>query len=111
MRALMISKACIVGAYQIKLEELARFPGLDLTVVTPPYWRDERGVLPLERQHTAGYDLVVEPMALNGNFHLHFYPHLNRQLQRVQPDLVHIDEEPYNLATAHALWLARSIGR
>ena len=110
MRVLMISKACVVGAYQIKLEELARFPGLDLTVVTPPYWRDERGVLPLERQHTAGYDLVVESMALNGNFHLHFYPHLSRQIQRVQPDLVHIDEEPYNLATAHALWLARRAG-
>ena len=25
-------------------------------------------------------------------------------------DLVHIDEEPYNLATAHALWLARQVG-
>jgi glycosyltransferase involved in cell wall biosynthesis len=28
----------------------------------------------------------------------------------VQPDLVHIDEEPYNLATAHTLWLTRRHG-
>lgn len=110
MRVLMLSKACIVGVYQKKMEELARFPDVDLTVVAPPYWRDERGIIELERQHTEGYELVVEPMFLNGNFHLHFYPGLGKQMRRVQPDLVHIDEEPYNLATAHALWLARRAG-
>ncbi len=110
MRVLMISKACVVGTYQKKLEELARLPELELTVIVPPCWRDERGVLRLERQHTAGYDLVVEPLALNGHFHLHFYPGLGRQMRRLRPDLVHIDEEPYNLATFHALWLARRIG-
>jgi glycosyltransferase involved in cell wall biosynthesis len=110
MRVLMLSKACVVGAYQKKLEELACLPQMDLTVVVPPYWRDERGVTHLERQHVSGYRLVVEPMALNGRFHLHFYPGLGKHLQRVRPDLVHIDEEPYNLATAHALWLARRAG-
>jgi len=110
MRVVMLSKACVVGAYQKKLEELAALPGVDLTAVVPPAWRDERGVLELERQHVAGYDLVVEPMALNGHFHTHFYPGLGRLLRRVRPDLVHIDEEPYNFATAHALWLARRVG-
>jgi glycosyltransferase involved in cell wall biosynthesis len=110
MRVLMLSKACVVGAYQKKLEELARLPDLELTLVVPPYWRDERGVLELERQYTEGYELVVEHMAFNGNFHLHFYPGLGKQVRRARPDLVHIDEEPYNLATAHALWLARRAG-
>lgn len=110
MRILMISKACVVGTYQKKLEELARLSGVELTVIVPPFWRDERGVLPLEQQHTGGYELVVEPIAFNGHFHLHFYPGLGGQIRRVRPDLVHIDEEPYNLATAHALWLARRAG-
>ncbi len=110
MRVLMISKACVVGAYQKKLEELARLPEIELTVIVPPRWRDERGVIELERQHTAGYNLVVEPMALNGHFHLHFYPGLGKRMRRLRPDLVHIDEEPYNLATFHALWLARRVG-
>jgi glycosyltransferase involved in cell wall biosynthesis len=110
MRVVMLSKACVVGAYQKKLEELAALPGVELTAVVPPAWRDERGVLVLERQHLTGYDLVVEPMALNGHFHTHFYPGLGRLLRRVRPDLVHIDEEPYNFATAHALWLARRVG-
>lgn len=110
MRVLMLSKACVVGAYQTKLEEMARLPGMELTVVVPPYWRDERGRLELERQHTAGYELVVARMAFNGSYHLHVYPDLGRHLQRVRPEIVHIDEEPYNLATAHALWLARRAG-
>jgi glycosyltransferase involved in cell wall biosynthesis len=110
MRVLMVSKACVVGAYQKKLEELARLPDMELTVAVPPYWRDERGTLQLERQHTSGYELVVEPMAFNGQFHVHFYPQLGRRIRQVRPDLVHIDEEPYNLAAAHALWLARRAG-
>jgi glycosyltransferase involved in cell wall biosynthesis len=110
VRVVMLSKACVVGAYQKKLEELAALPGVELTAVVPPAWRDERGVLELERQHVTGYDLLVEPMAFNGQFHTHFYPGLGRLLRRVRPDLVHIDEEPYNFATAHALWLSRRVG-
>ncbi|MGD8465985.1 MAG: glycosyltransferase [Anaerolineae bacterium] len=110
MRVLMVSKACVVGAYQKKLEELARQPGMDLTVVVPPYWKDERGTTNLERQHTTGYRLLVEPIVFNGNFHLHFYPGLGKHIRHLQPDLIHIDEEPYNLATAQILWLARRAG-
>jgi len=110
LRVLMISKACIVGAYQKKLEELARFDDVELTVIVPPYWRDERGVMPLERVHTAGYRFIVEPMLLNGHFHLHFYPGLGKHVRRLQPDIVHIDEEPYNLATFQAMRLAKRVG-
>jgi glycosyltransferase involved in cell wall biosynthesis len=110
MRVLMLSKACVVGAYQTKLEELARLPGIQLAVVVPPCWRDRAGTLCLERQHVQGYELLVERLAFNGNYHLHFYPGLGKVIKRVRPELVHIDEEPYNLATAHALWLARRAG-
>lgn len=109
MRVVILSKACIVGAYQRKLEEIATASDIALLVAVPPYWRDERGVLRLERVHTAGYRLEVLPLAFNGSFHLHFYPTLGRLLRQVRPDIVHIDEEPYNLATFHANWLARRL--
>jgi len=110
MRILMISKACVVGAYQRKLEEIARFPDVELMVVVPPSWRDGAHWLQLERAHTKGYDLVVEPIAFNGNFHLHFYPRLGRRLRAFAPDIVHADEEPYNFAAFHALRLAKEFG-
>ena len=106
----MLSKACIVGAYQRKLEEIAAEPDVELVVAVPPYWKDERGLTPLERAHTHGYRLEVLPLALNGQFHLHFYPTLGRLLREARPDVVHIDEEPYNLATFHANRLARRRG-
>jgi glycosyltransferase involved in cell wall biosynthesis len=106
----MISKACIVGAYQKKLEELARFDDVELAVIVPPYWRDERGVMPLERAYTEGYQFIVEPVLLNGHFHLHFYPGLGKHVRRLQPDIVHIDEEPYNAATFQAMYLAKRAG-
>jgi len=110
VRILMISKACLVGAYQRKLEELARLPDVDLTVIVPPNWRDERGVQTLERAYTQGYRLVVQPIAFNGQFHLHFYPGLGRWMRQIHPDIVHVDEEPYNLATVQAIALARRAG-
>lgn len=110
MKVLMISKACVGGAARRKLEEIASL-GVDLTAVVPPYWRDDAGkVTPLELGYDQGYRLVVEPMTFNGHFHYHFYPRLARRFQEVRPDIVHIDEEPYNVATVQALWLARRHG-
>jgi glycosyltransferase involved in cell wall biosynthesis len=109
MRVLMVSKACVMGIYQRKLEEIARL-GVELTVVVPPAWRDERGVLALEQTHTEGYRLSVTPIALNGSFHLHAYPCLRSILFEARPDVVHVDEEPYNLATWQAMCLARRVG-
>lgn len=110
MRVVMISKALVVGAYRQKTAAMATEPDIDLTVVVPPYWREGHNRLSLEETATPGYRLVVTPMARNGSYHTHYYPHLARLLREIQPDLVHIDEEPYNLATWLALRAARRIG-
>lgn len=109
MRVLMLSKACLVGIYQPKLEAIAR-RGVDLTVLVPPAWSDERGTQPLERSFTDGYSLRPIPIRFNGSFHLHHYPTLAREIADLRPQIVHIDEEPYNLATWQALRLARRAG-
>ncbi len=111
MRVLMLSKACIVGAYQRKLEELAaRAPEMTLMVAVPPGWKDKGGITRLELAHTRGYRLEVLPLAFNGQFHLHFYPTLGGLIREFRPDIVHIDEEPYNLATYLANRQARDCG-
>lgn len=106
----MISKACVAATYQVKLAEIARCPDVELHVVVPPYWREGRSRLWLERAHVRGYQMHVAPLALNGQFHLHFYPTLGRLMRQIAPDIVHIDEEPYNLATWQAMRLARRAG-
>jgi glycosyltransferase involved in cell wall biosynthesis len=110
MRILMVSKACLVGAYQTKLEAIAKHNNIELSVVVPPKWKDPAGDVLLERSHTNGYRLMVDPINLNGHFHFHYYPKLKERLQNFQPDILHMDEEPYNLATWLAVRQARSVG-
>jgi glycosyltransferase involved in cell wall biosynthesis len=106
MRVLMVSKALVVGAYRRKLELLASRPDVDLSCVVPPAW----GTQALERLHVRGYRLIVQPIRFNGNFHLFYFPTLGRLLRSLRPDLVHVDEEPYNLATFLAVRQALSVG-
>lgn len=109
MRVVLVSKALVVAVYQRKAEQIAR-QGIDLTVLTPPSWRDRRGTQQAERLYTAGYELRTVPLLFNGNFHLHFYPTLWRELRQLRPEVVHLDEEPYNLATFLGVQAARSVG-
>lgn len=111
MRVLMLSKALVTGVYQKKLEELAKFPDIELLTIVPPYWLEGRvGSVNLSKRYVDGYELEVEPMSFNGRHHVHFYPGLGKQMRRFKPDIVHIDEEPYNLVTAHATLLAQRVG-
>jgi glycosyltransferase involved in cell wall biosynthesis len=109
MRITLLSKALVTGAYQRKCELIAAHPDVELTVCVPPVWRTGEHIAHLEHVHTRGYALVELPIHLNGNYHLHYYSQLAQQFQHAQPDIVHIDEEPYNLATFQALRAARAL--
>ncbi len=113
MRVLIVSKILVVAAYRRKLEAIAAHPAVErLVAVTGPEWREPGGrnvrFEPASDEPT--YEMRVEPMWLNGSYHLFVWPNLARVLREVRPDLVHIDEEPYNLATAHGTWAARRVG-
>jgi len=103
----MVSKALVVGAYHGKLAALARHPGLDLLAVIPPSWLERGRAQVAEPVTPVGYAIRYTPLWLNGHYHLHVYPRLGRIVRAFRPDLIHIDEEPYNAATAQACWLAR----
>ncbi len=109
MRVLMLSRACLVGIYQPKLEEIAA-RGVELLTLVPPYWRDGSGTTRLERLHTRGYRLETTSIRANGHFHLHHFPQLGKALREFRPDVLHVDEEPYNLAAWQAQWLGRRAG-
>lgn len=106
----MVSKALVVGSYQRKLEAMAAHPDLSLVAVVPPVWRGEGIEQRLEAVPTRGYRLSVQPIRFNGNFHLFHWPTLPRLFRELKPDLVHVDEEPYNLATFMAIRAAQGVG-
>ncbi|MCW1969417.1 MAG: glycosyltransferase family 4 protein [Anaerolineae bacterium] len=111
MRVAMISKALVVAAYQHKCELIhkalqAHDERSQLATFVPPHW----GAQTLENAYAKKHDLRVIPIRLSGNYHLHHYPTLAQELAEFKPDLVHIDEEPYNLATFLALRAAKKVG-
>lgn len=112
MRILIVSKILVVAAYRRKLDEIAAHPGVErLVAITGPLWQEPGGrAVRFEPNGSPSYELRVEPLWLNGSYHLFLWPRLGAALREFKPDLVHIDEEPYNLATAHATWLARRSG-
>jgi glycosyltransferase involved in cell wall biosynthesis len=113
VKVLIVSKILVVAAYRHKLDEIAARPEVErLVVVTPPAWHEPGGrALQLEPSASPqAYELRIEPIRFNGSYHLFYWPGLGRVLRDVRPDLVHLDEEPYNLATAHGSWLASRTG-
>lgn len=111
MRVLILSKSFVHGVYQRKAELIAAEPDIDLTVAAPRSWREPRvGEQRLERRYTAGYELVELPIALNGRHHAHFYPTLGRLVRALRPDVFHVDEEAFNLATFLAFRAGLSAG-
>lgn len=109
MKVLIVSKALVSSAYRAKLREMAPL-GAEVIAVVPPEWREAGGVQRLEPGDDHTYEMRVTPMRFNGRFHAHYYPQLPRIIREVRPDLVHLDEEPFNFATFHgaaAAWRAR----
>jgi glycosyltransferase involved in cell wall biosynthesis len=111
MKVLMLSKNPVVGAYHAKLREMSRL-GVDLTVVAPPGWDSQQ----TEDVKPDGYEFLIGKVRFAGPalgrhaYHLHYYPGISRLMEREKWDLVHIDEEPFNFCTYHALRACRRAG-
>lgn len=102
MRVLLASKALVAGAHHDKLRALGANPDLDLLAVAPDRWVEQGQVQVAERPPPRGYEIVHTPLAFNGRYHLFWFRRLRQIMRRFRPDVLHIDEEPYNLATALA---------
>jgi glycosyltransferase involved in cell wall biosynthesis len=107
MKILLITKTLAEFAnIQEKVREIAKL-GIQLTVVSPGRWGGKE--CELRRVKPDGYEFLVCKCWFSGassirlGNHLHFYPEISRVIEREKWDLVHIDEEPFNLATYHAL--------
>ncbi len=99
MRVVYVSKALTVAAYRGKVEALAR--EVDVTAVVPERW----GRATVEG---AGARLERLPAWLHGHNHFHFYRGAGALLDRLRPDLVHIDEEPFSVVTLQIARLCRA---
>ncbi len=102
MRVLMISKALVVGAYHKKTSELANL-GIDLHLIVPKTWGRQKP----EVTEASDYTIHLLPIYFSGKNHFHFYQGLKSLIASINPDIIHIDEEPYSLVTYQAIRIAK----
>ncbi|MGH2484480.1 MAG: glycosyltransferase, partial [Ktedonobacterales bacterium] len=111
MRVAIVSKTYVYDAAQRQLEWLARVPGIELTLITPAEWRNDDGrTLPFTPRFTQGYATRPLPVRFNGRYHFYMYRGLSEVVRAIAPDIIHIDEEPYNPAGAQAQRVAERVG-
>jgi glycosyltransferase involved in cell wall biosynthesis len=110
----MISHAYVsVELAQAKARELARRPGLDVTVVAPSRFFELGRWMEAERPPAPEYRLEVLPVALpmvRGQRHAYFYPRgLVRLMRSLRPDVVDLWEEPYSAVSTQVALARRAV--
>ena len=103
MKVLYVSKASVVVAHRDKLRWLAK--RVELEVVVPNRWNGSEDLLEVE-----DVNLTPLPVFWPGHNHFHLYRGLGSVMDRLMPDVVHLDEEPYSAVTFQGGRAARRRG-
>lgn len=93
---------------RVRYEQLgASRADIDLTLVAPDRWQEYGKRMPLDA-HTGTLDFRVEQVRLpyvpRAGWYLHHYPKLRRLIQDIEPDVIHLWEEPWSLVAMQAIW-------
>lgn len=111
MRVALVSKTFVADTAQRQLEWIARQPNVELTLITPVEWRSDDGrMLPFTPRFTDGWAYRTLPVLFNGKYHFYMYRGLRSTLRSLAPEIVYIDEEPYNPAAFQAQRAAAQLG-
>lgn len=113
LRVVSISHSAVrAGAARKRYEVLASDPSLDLTLVVPEVWHEAGQAEHADPSRTR-LKVRVQPARLTrggpAKWYLHHYPGLRGVLRELQPDVIHLWEEPWSIVALQALRLRDSI--
>lgn len=113
MRVLSIAHSCVVSEYQKRMEEIAKYSDVDLTLLVPKYWSQFNKRVDLEKRESSNYRILpVQPITWGIRENslrnvTHVYPHTRRIINSVQPDILELWEEPFSAVTSHVTFWAK----
>ncbi len=105
MKAAFISHACVSLAHQKKLRALADKGDIELFLIVPRWWREEAGRVELKTKKDLKFTVLALPTLFTGKQFIHFYLNLAGHLKRIDPDIIHVEEEPNSASAFQAVWL------
>jgi glycosyltransferase involved in cell wall biosynthesis len=102
--------AAVETEYRKLFQELRRL-NVELLVLIPNEWTEGGRLQRYTPKHSDNYQALVLSVIFRDKIKRFFYPNLKalvRQFRQFRPDIVHIFEEPYSLACAQIVGLART---
>jgi glycosyltransferase involved in cell wall biosynthesis len=103
MRVLLIGHTYVTAENQKKLWALAGEPGVELTLVAPPRWRDGLGEVALHRPAAAPFEVRAVPAVWIGHEQFYWYRWLGLDLRRLCPDVLCVEQGAGSLVYAQSL--------
>ncbi len=94
--------------YQTLPHKIAALSGATVKVLVPPYWKElwSGGKKMLEKTSDPLYEVVVADARFIGNLHYaYFRGGLRQLLQSFRPDIIDLEDEPFNAGSFQAAWL------
>jgi glycosyltransferase involved in cell wall biosynthesis len=112
MKILLVSHSLVTRSNHRLPEELARYPDIQLEVLTPEWWNEESRIVHQEKTADPHYRIRIgqaaifrEPMP---NLFL-FKRGLTEALRELQPDILDVQEEPFSLVMGQILALRKAL--
>jgi len=115
MRILSVAHSCVVSGYQKRMEEVANYSDVDLTLLVPKYWFQFNKRVNLEKNGDPRFRILsVQPITWGWKKNslqnvTHIYPGIRKILKSLQPDIIELWEEPFSAVTAHTTFWAKRI--
>jgi glycosyltransferase involved in cell wall biosynthesis len=91
---------------RLRYRWLAGLDDLDVHLLVPDRWTENGKTMHADTDGAAGYTLHIEQVRLTYlpkiNWYAHFYPGLWRLIARLNPDVIHLWEEPWSAVALQA---------
>jgi glycosyltransferase involved in cell wall biosynthesis len=98
-------------AGRLRYPYLAAKNDVELHLIVPAIWKEFGRMITAEPMRETGFSVHVLPIRLPHagpmNWYLHFYPGLGRLLRQLDPDVIHLWEEPWSVVALQAQMLRR----
>jgi glycosyltransferase involved in cell wall biosynthesis len=112
-KVLMISFTSLIQElYHGLPRELAKLPGVELSVLVSPYWKELWSTRKrfLELPRSPAYAIEVGSILFAGNLHFAVFRNkIGRLLRQLQPDIIDLEDEPFNAGSAQVVYLTKRL--
>src|SRR5215813_4515476 len=107
LRVLSIAHAAVkrhIG--RLRYHPFARAPEIEVHLLVPSRWREYGRTMTADPPDDPGAKVHIEPIWLPHipliKWYAHFYPRLGRTIRGVNPDVIHLWEEPWSVVAMQA---------